>query len=324
MRRRNFIVLAGASAVAWPFAVGAQGAGRTYRVGVLTFQLREAPHFVALFDELRKFGFVENENLIVHGRGFGIKSDQIAQIATELVNAKVDVIICGGDLLIHAAQKATDTIPILAITDDMVATGLIRSLSNPGGNTTGVSIFATELDGKRQEILIELLPNAHQMAVLADSRTTAPPQLEALQNAARARGVELSMHLVMTSDEIVAAVDAAKNAGAAALNVLATALFVANSQTIIRRVAELRLPAIYQWPEMVEGGGLLAYGPRLVQIWRQQISRQLVKLLQGIKPADIPVEQPSNFELVINLKTAQLLNLSVPSLLLNRADKVIE
>jgi len=99
---------------------------------------------------------------------------------------------------------------------------------------------------------------------------------------------------------------------------------VANSQTIIRRVAELRLPAIYQWPEMVEGGGLLAYGPRLVQIWRQQISRQLVKLLQGIKPADIPVEQPSNFELVINLKTAQLLNLSVPSLLLNRADKVIE
>ena len=127
MRRRNFIVLAGASAVAWPFAVGAQGAGRTYRVGVLTFQLREAPHFVALFDELRKFGFVENENLIVHGRGFGIKSDQIAQIATELVNAKVDVIMCGGDLLIHAAQKATDTIPILAITDDMVATGLIRS-----------------------------------------------------------------------------------------------------------------------------------------------------------------------------------------------------
>jgi putative tryptophan/tyrosine transport system substrate-binding protein len=279
---------------------------------------------VALFDELRKFGFVENENLIVHGRGFGIKSDQIAQIATELVNAKVDVIMCGGDLLIHAAQKATDTIPILAITDDMVATGLIRSLSNPGGNTTGVSIFATELDGKRQEILIELLPNSHQMAVLADSRTTAPPQLEALQNAARARGVELSMHLVMTSDEIVAAVDAAKNAGAAALNVLATALFQANSQTIIRRVAELRLPAIYQWPEMVEGGGLLAYGPRLVQIWRQQISRQLVKLLQGIKPTDIPVEQPSNFELVINLKTAQLLNLSVPSLLLNRADMVIE
>jgi putative ABC transport system substrate-binding protein len=324
MRRREFITLVAGAMVEWPLAVGAQEAGRIYRIGVLSFLPRISPHYVALFDELSHLGFVQNKNLFIDDRGFSVKVDKVPQIAVELVDAKVDVILSGGDFLIHAVQQATTKIPILATTDDMIATGLVRSLSNPGGNTTGVSIFATELDGKRQELLKELLPEARHMAALADSHTTATKQLDSLKTAAALRGVDLSIYPVTTADEIAPAIEVAKNSGATALNVLASALFYANRRDIFSQVAMLRLPAIYQWPDMAEEGGLLAYGPRFAQIYKQQISRQLVKILQGIKPADIPVEQPSDFELIINLKTAKGLGLTVPSTLFNRATNVIE
>ncbi len=206
----------------------------------------------------------------------------------------------------------------------MVGSGLVRSLAQPGRNTTGVSILATELDGKRQEILIEAVPGLRRMAALADSNTTAARQLQALQEAARARGVELSIHRVSKSEEVVPAIDAAKTSEAAALNVLASPLLFANRQGIFERAAALRLPAVYQWPEMAEQGGLVAYGPRIVQIFREVVARQLVKLLRGAKPADLPVEQPTNFELVINLKTAKAIGHEVPAGFVLRADKVIE
>jgi putative ABC transport system substrate-binding protein len=323
MRRRAFITLLG-GAVAWPFTVGAQELGRTYRLGGLSPSSRDSPHYVALFDELRRLGFIEGQNLDVNGRGFGASTGQFAEIAAELARAQVDAIFCAGDVAIRAAQRATATISILGVTDDMVGSGLVRSLANSSGNTTGVSILTTELDGKRQEILIEAVPGIRRMAALADSNVTTPRQLKALQAAARARGVELSVHRIASPDEIVPAIDAAKTSEAAALNVLSSPLLFANRQVIIERAAALRLPAMYQWPEMAEQGGLLAYGPRVVRLFRERLARQLVKLLRGAKPADIPVEQPTNFELVINYGTAQALGHDVPLGLVMRADKVIE
>jgi len=185
-------------------------------------------------------------------------------------------------------------------------------------------MLATELDGKRQEILIEMVLGARRIAALADSNTTAPRQLQALQDGARAQGGELSIHQVATPEEITGAIDAAKAEGAAALNVLASPLFFGQRRLIIERAAALRLPAIYSVPEIAEEGGLAAYGPRLVQLNRDIVSRQLVALLRGTKPADLPVEQPTIFALVINLKTAKALGLTIPQSILALADEVIE
>ena len=160
------------------------------------------------------------------------------------------------------------------------------------------------------------------MAALADSKATGSHQ--ALQDAARARGAKLSIHRIASAEEITAAIDAAKASDAAALSVLSSSLLYGNRQLIIDRVAALRLPAIYPWVEEAEEGGFLAYGPRVLQIFRELIAQQLVKLLRGIKPADIPVEQPTKFELVINLRTAEQLGVTVPATLVARADKVIE
>jgi putative ABC transport system substrate-binding protein len=178
-------------------------------------------------------------------------------------------------------------------------------------------------DGKRLELLMDLVPAAGHIAALADPSATAPAQLQALQDAARKRGIELSIHLAAKPEAIVPAIDAAKASGAQALNVLAASLLNANQQVIIDRTATLKLPAIYQWPETAEAGGLAAYGPRFIEMYRQR-ARQLVKILRGAKPGDIPVEQPDKFELAINLKTAKALGLTVPQSLLARADEVIE
>jgi len=324
LRRRDVIALLGGAAAAWPLAAASQEPGRTYRLGSLHLSPRDAAHHVAFFDELRRLGFIEGQNLAVDARGYGLRIEQLAEHAAELVKAQVDVILCGGDVAAHAAQQAKATIPILAVTDDMVGQGLVRSLARPGGNTTGVSILAAELDGKRQEILMEAVPGLHRIAALADSNIIAPRRLQALQDAARARGIEFSIYGVAKPEEIVPAIDAAKTAGAAALNVLATSLLFNNRPVIFERAAALRMPAMYQFPEMAEEGGLIGYGPRLVQIYRELTSRQLVKLLRGAKLADLPVEQPTHFELVINLQTAKAIGHEVPAGLVLRADKVIE
>jgi len=323
MRRRNFIALLGGAA-AWPLAARAQQPGRIYRLGCLHTSPRDAPHHVALFDELRRLGFTEGQNLVVDWKGYGLSAEQFDQHAAELVNSGVDVILAGGDAAVRAAQQATTSIPILALGDDMVGQGFVRSLDRPGGNTTGVTLLASELDGKRQEILIEAVPGARRIAALADIHTTTPSGLSELEDAARARGVALSIHRVARREEIGSAIDAAKAADAGALNVLASALLFNNRNIIFDRVATLRLPAAYQWPEMADQGGLIGYGPLIVQLYRDIMSRQLAKLLRGIKPADLPVEQPTRFELVINLRAAKSIGHEIPASLVLRADKVIE
>jgi putative tryptophan/tyrosine transport system substrate-binding protein len=250
--------------------------------------------------------------------------DLLPEWVAELVKAPVDVIATVGDLAIRTAQEATKTIPILAVTDDMLGAGLVNSLARPNGNTTGLSILATELDGKRQELLIEAVPALRRMAVLADSNRTAAVKLDALRQAANAHNVQLSIHPVAGDEEIVSALDMAQALGATALNVLASPMLYANRQLIMDRAAALRMAAMYQWPETAEEGGFAAYGPRLMDLFRDLLPRKLAQLLRGTKVADIPVEQPTKFELVINLKTANALGITVPPAFLGRADKVIE
>jgi putative tryptophan/tyrosine transport system substrate-binding protein len=324
MKRRELLGLLGGAVVAWTLAARAQEPGRTYRLGSLHFSPRSALHHVALFAELKRQGFIAGQNLWVDERGYGLHLDQFAEHAAELVKAQVDAIYCGGDPNVRAAQQATQTIPIVAVSEDLVRSGFIRSLAKPGGNTTGVSILSPELDGKRQEILTEAVPGIHRMAALSDSNSDSPEQLQALQTAARARGLELSIYSVTKPDEIAGAVDAAQKSGAEALNVLASSLLYNNRQIVRARISALRLPAIYQFPEMSEEGGLIGYGPRLVQVYGETVARQIVALFRGAKPIDVPVEQPSKFELVINLNTAKTLGMTIPTTMLDRADRVIE
>ena len=321
MRRREFTALLGAS-VTWPFAALSQEVGRTYRLGILTGAARAAPRTVAFFDELKVLGFVEGQNLKIVGGGFDLREDQYSEVAATLTKAAPDVVFCVTDAATRAVQELART-PIVALSPDLIAAGLVRSLARPGGNITGVSILAPELNGKRQEILMEAVPGARRIAVLADPTITHASELQTLETAARARGVELVVFRASTPDQIAPAIDKAKASDATALNVLTAPMFSFNRRIVIDRVAAQGLPAIYEWPEMAEEGGLIGYGPRLTLIYRQT-ARLVAKVLRGAKPEDLPVEQPTNFELVINLRTANALGVTVPATLVARADNVIE
>ena len=280
MRRREFITLIGGAIVASTFPATAQEAGRTYRVGMLfpfPRDTREGLETITAFsDELRKQGFIEGQNLAIDYRAWAPHIDLTSVYAAELVKGQPDVFAVGGPVAIRAAQQATKTLPILAITDDMIGEGVVSSMARPTGNTTGVSILATELDGKRQEILIEAVPGLRRMAALADSNTTAVAQLNALQEAARARNIELSIYRIAKGEEIAAAIEMAKASGAAALNVLASPMLYSNRHLILEHVAAQRLPAMYHWPETAEEGGFIAYGPRFTQIMSGLYARQLI------------------------------------------------
>ena len=326
MKRREFITLVGGTA-ALPLAARAQQvAGRSYSLGVLTGVGRDTPHVGAMFDELRRAGFIEGQNLVIIG-GFGLRANEFSQQAVSIANSGIDAMYAGGDSGARAAQAATRTIPIVTISEDMVAAGLVHSLARPGGNTTGVSILSSNLNGKRQEIMIEAVPTARVIAVLADANIPiTPSQLQALQEAMGHRGVDLVTYTFRTIDEIVPAIDAAKATGAAAINVLGsplTSALAAGGQRVIDRTTALKLPSIYQFPERADEGGLIAYGPSRVEVWRQ-MARMLVKVLRGANPADLPVEQPTRFELVINLRTAKAIGIELPATLVLRADRVIE
>jgi ABC-type uncharacterized transport system substrate-binding protein len=324
MNRREFITLLGGAAAAWPLAAWALEPRRSYRLGVMVGQSRDTPMVAAFFDELRMSGFIEGQNLAIVAGGFGLRDEQRPALAAEIVKLAPDVIWNIGSVIgTRALQELTKTIPIVTLGDDIVGEQLVRSLSRPGGNITGISILSPELDGKRQEILIEAVPGVRRLAALADSKVSTPHQLQMLQEAARGHGIDLAIYSARTPEDIIPAMNQAKAGGAAALNVLATPLFALNRRIVVGRAAELRLPAIYQWPEMADEGGFAAYGPRQTEIYRQE-ARLVAKIFRGAKPADLPAEQPTRFELVINLPTAKALGLDVPPTLLARADEVIE
>jgi putative tryptophan/tyrosine transport system substrate-binding protein len=326
MRRREFITLIG-SAAAIPLlrspVARAQEPGRIYRLAMMTGAPLQAPRMVAFLDELKTLGFVEGQNLKIVAGGFELRNDQYADVAATLLKAAPDVVFCVSDVATRAAHESAPTLPIVALSDDMLAAGFVRSFSHPGGNITGVSILGAQLDGKRLEILMEAVPSARNIAILADPNNTPPEELKALQNAARARSLEVAVFTAGTPEQIAPMMEKTKASGAAALNVLSAPLFSFNRRIVIERSAALRLPAIYEWPEMAEEGGLIGYGPRLTLIYRQ-LTRLIVKVLRGAEPKDLPVEQPTKFELVINLKTAKALGLNVPLHLQELADEVIE
>src|SRR5262245_35525102 len=227
-------------------------------------------------------------------------------------------------LSLMAFSSETKSIPLVAMTEDMVAAGFAASLARPGGNITGISLMSPDLDGKRQDILIEAVPNAHRIAVLADSNVATLEHLRALETSARSsHGKELLVVRAANANELGPTIDAASAQGAAALNVLSSPMLHVNRRVIIEHAAQLRLPAIYQWPETAGEGGLLGYGPSFIEVNRQR-ARMVARVLRGAKPADLPIEQPSTFKLAINLKTAKTMSHTVPPALVLRADTLIE
>jgi putative ABC transport system substrate-binding protein len=311
------------ASIAWPFAAMAQEPGRTYRLGCLFGSPRGSAAEDAWFDRLRRRGFIEGQNLAIEYRSYVEHVDLIPQYAAELVKARVEVIAAVGDETVRVIQQATKTIPIVALVGDMLGSGLVNSLARPNGNTTGVSILVYEADGKRQDILIEAVPGLRLMAVLTDVNYTSAAKLDELQKAARARGIEFSIHRVASAEDIPAAMDDARSSGATALNLVASPLFYAHRHLVMERAAAGHLPTIYEWPETAEEGGFAAYGTRLPDL-QEIMVRQVAQLFRGSKVADIPVEQATKFELVINLKTANAMGVTVPPALLALANKVIE
>ncbi|HME63050.1 MAG TPA: ABC transporter substrate-binding protein [Candidatus Binatia bacterium] len=322
MRRREFIGFVSCATLACSLRVHAQEAGRLYRVALVMPVGRDEPAVLAFLDELRGQGFVEGKNLAIVG-GQPTSNEQVPTVVPLILQAAPDAIVSGGDVIARAFQKATQSIPIIVMTEDMVAGGYATSLARPGGNATGISLMSPDLDGKRQDVLIEAVPGARRIAALADSNVASLDHLKALEASARNHGRELVVVRAASASELAPAINEAGKQGAAALNVLSSPMLHLNRRLIIARAAEARLPAIYQWPETAEEGGLLAYGPSFIDIFRQRAGI-VVKVLRGARPSELPIEQPTKFKLVINLKTAKAINYAVPTGLVLRADTVIE
>ena len=263
MRRREFISFAGGVALSWSLSARAQELGRVYRIAIVVPVGRDEAPNLALIDELRRLGFVEGENLLIVPGGFLTTNEQVAEVVPAIIKAAPDVIVVGGDPISRAFQKATQSIPLLVMTEDMVGAGFAASLARPGGNITGISLMSPELDGKRQDILIEAVPAAHRIAALADSNVSTLQHLKGLKTCAD-NGRELVVVRAASANDIAIAINDASTRGVEALNVLGSPMLHLNRRAIIERARELRLPAIYQWPETAEEGGLLGYGPSLL------------------------------------------------------------
>jgi ABC-type uncharacterized transport system substrate-binding protein len=303
VKRREFFTLLGGAAVASSSRVTAAQQDRLPLVGVLRPNPKDINEtFVEPFAHyMETVGWEEGRNIRFQFVWAEARSDRTPALAGELVAQQADLIIAFGDPAIRAVQRATQTIPIVGMADDMVGSGLVASLARPGGNTTGVSILASELDVKRLEILQEYVPQAQRIAALVDPSTISTRTR--LANAAQGLGLELVWFEAQSPDQTRRALAAIAAAKVEAVNVLASPMLNSFRRLTIDQMRDARLPAIYQWPETVEEGGLLGYGPRNLLCYRHLVSL-VDKVLRGAKPADLPIEQPSKFELVVNLKTA--------------------
>src|SRR5262245_5712701 len=321
--RRELLVALGGAAAAWPITARAQQPAMPV-LGVLRINPKDMNEIFAepFRRYMRALGWDEERNIRFQFVWAGGRNDRIPALAEELVAQRVDLIIAFGNPAINALEHATTIIPVVAMADDMIATGLASNLRRMrASNMTGVSILATELDVKRLELLHDFVPQAQRIGVLVDPSVS--PKLSELETAARLLGVELTVSQLRGRDEIGRALDGLVGAKVEAMNVLASPLLYSSRDVIIPRMRQERLPAIYQWPEAAAEGGFLAYGPRLLLAYRH-VASLVDKILRGARPADLPIEQPARFELVINLKAAQELGLSLSAPLLLRADEVIE
>jgi putative ABC transport system substrate-binding protein len=329
MERRTFMALVSGSLLALPLAGEAQQPRKVPRVGYLSPGSPSDPlrqrRFEAFRQGLRELGYVEGQNIAIEPRWAEGKYDQYSALAADLVRLKVDVIVAVGGRATQDAQQATRTIPIvMSVVIDPLGSGLVASLARPGGNVTGLTIMASDLVGKQFEVLKEVVPKVSRVALLWNpANPGSAPQLREAEAAARALGVRLQTLEARVPQEIDSAFAAMTRERAGALVVLGDAIFVNQRRQIAELAMKKRLPAISFAREHAEAGGLMAYGANFLDLERRAATF-VDKILKGAKPADLPIEQPSKFELVINLKTAKTLGLTIPRSLLQRADEVIQ
>jgi putative ABC transport system substrate-binding protein len=322
MDRRRFLLTSLAGAFAVSFAAEAQPPRKVPRIGFLWTGSPPKDALDAFRQGLREADYIEGQNIAIEHRSAADVVRDLPELAAELVRSRVDIVVTQGTPAANAAKLATSTIPIvMAISGDPVRTGLIASLAHPGGNITGLTL-GPNLAGKRLELLKETVPNATRLTVIVDPGA---PAYDAQETQAAARALGLSLHVseVRGSVDFAKAFEAAIQARADALIVSPSPVLRFHRQALGDLAAKYRLPAMYQLKEFVEVGGLMAYGPRDADLFRRA-ALYVVKILRGARPADLPVEQPTKFELVINLKTAKALGLTIPPSLLARADQVID
>jgi putative ABC transport system substrate-binding protein len=326
--RRTFLGTLAGGLLAAPFAAEAQPAAQVPRIGYLALNPAANPHLHEAFRQgLRDLGYVEGRNIVIEYRDAEGKPERLPALAAELVALKVAVLVAQPTVTALAAKRATRTIPIVFPVAEPVTSGLVTSLARPGGNITGLSILAPEMGGKGLELLKQAVPGVSRVAVLWDPGAfpegTTKDMRKEVEGAARALGVRLQFIEARGPEDFDRAFSDMTRARAGALTVLGGSMFFSQRRRLVDLAAKNRLPAVYQWREGVDAGGLMAYGPSVPDLFRRAAT-YVDKILKGAKPGDLPVEQPTKFELVINLKTAKALGLTIPPSLLQRADQVIE
>jgi ABC-type uncharacterized transport system substrate-binding protein len=325
VRRRKFITLLGGAVVAWPVAARAQQPTKSYRIGMLeTISASlNAAHLDAFRKGLRELGYVEGKNYTIEYRSADGHAERFPELAAELVRLGVDLIVVRGTPGTIAAKNATGTIPVVmaSVGDPLL---IVDSLAHPGRNVTGLSAFVNEMTSKRIGLMKELVPAMSRIALFANmSNAVSPPQWEETKTAARSLGSEAELLDVRSRDDVGRAFETAVGRRIDALVVAFDGLFQANTQMIVELAARNRLPAIYVGREFIEAGGLMTYGVSFPHLYFRAAT-YVDKIFRGAKPADLPVEQPTKFELIINLKAAKAIGLAVPVHLQQLADEVIE
>jgi putative ABC transport system substrate-binding protein len=311
-------------AAAWPVVAQAQKASRAQRIAYVAYAGTDESKFIR--ERLRELGYQEGVNLIFDLRSAHGQLDALGDLASEIVRTNPDVIITGfGTATAKAVQAATTTIPIVfSNVGDPIGSGIVRSLDRPGANVTGLAALAAEISGKRLELLGQFVPDLHTVAVLEEAAAPfTAAALPQLQKAAKARGQLLALCDARSADEVGSSLASAAKAGAGGLIVLETPVLLALRQRIVDVTAALRMPAIYSVRDFVDAGGFLSYGPDARQLYRRA-AELADKILKGEKPGEIPVEQPTRFNLIVNLNAAKALGLAIPATLLALADEVIE
>jgi putative tryptophan/tyrosine transport system substrate-binding protein len=324
--RRKFISALGGATVAWPLAAQAQQTGKLPTIGLLgpNTESVERPRIAAFVQRLGELNWAEGRSIKIEYRSAEGVLERAGEIAVEFVRLNVDVIVTAGDAQVLAAKRATEVIPIvIAAAGDPIGNGLVASLARPGGNVTGLSLQLTDTAGKRFELLREIVPGLHRLAILGNfANPTVGLELAAVQAAARTLSLDTIRLEIRRSEDIAPAFESL-NGRAEALYVCADPLVSSNRTSINVLALAARLPNMHTYRDVVEAGGLISYGPDFPDLWRRA-AELTDKILRGIKPADIPVEQPTKFVLAINLKTAKALGLTIPQSILVRADDVIE
>jgi putative tryptophan/tyrosine transport system substrate-binding protein len=325
MKRREFITLVGGTVIAWPLAARAQQSEKIWRVGILetTTAERNATNLFALKQALLDLGYVEGRNLAMEYRSADGRAERFEELAAELVRLNIEVILARGTPAILAAKKASGTIPVVMTASANPFT-FVTSLARPGGNVTGLSSLSSDLYTKRVELIKETVPALTRMGVITNlTNPNAPRNVSEVEKAARSLSIELHKFDLRTPDDIPLAFEMASRQRVDAVIVFIETVTQANAAFITQLAAKQRLPAIYAAREFVETGGLMSYGVSYPDLYRRA-AIYVDKIFKGAKPADLPIEQPTKFELIINLKAAKMLGLEIPPALLARADEVIE